>query len=133
MGLQMKYHLTTCCAEKRKDEGLLPAKIRYQSQRVQTVVSESEQTRTPLLIFSGKFGILNSDDPIPWYDKALADEDLEQILPKVISQLQERSITEVTLFARPKDTPGWGPYYAVIEQACEVLEIPIIVEIIDME
>ena len=129
----MKVNLTTCCAEKRKDEGLLPAKVRYKSPRVRTVVSESERTKTPLLIFSGKFGILDADDPIPWYDKVLTGEDVEAMMPRVIAQLQERSVTEVTLFARPKDTPGWAPYYAVIEQACGALEIPITVEMIDTE
>ena len=129
----MKYNLTTCCAEKRKDEGLLPARIRYQSPRIRTVVAESERTNTPLLIFSGKLGILGADDPIPWYDKALTENDVKLMVPKVISQLQARPVSEVTLFARPRETPGWAPYYAVIEQACGALEIPIIVEIIDME
>jgi hypothetical protein len=129
----MKYNLTTCCAQKRKDESLLPAKIRYQSPRVQMVVAESQRTKTPLLIFSGEFGILDADDPIPWYDKALTGEDVEAMVPRVIAQLQERAVTEVTLFARPKDTPGWMPYYTVLEQACRELEIPITVEIIDKE
>jgi hypothetical protein len=129
----MKYNLTTCCAQKRKDKGLLPARIRYQSPRIQTIVAESEQTRTPLLIFSGEFGILDADTPIPWYDKALTEEDVETMVLRVIAQLQERPVTEVTLFARPKDTPGWAPYYAVIEQACGDLGIPITIEIIDKE
>ena len=129
----MKVNLTTCCAEKRKDEDLLPAKIRYQSQRVQTVVAESERTKTPLLIFSGEFGILEADEPIPWYNKVLGEEDVEMMVPWVISQLRDRSVTKVTLFARPKDTPGWKPYYSVIEQACRAMGIPITVEIIDME
>ena len=133
MVLLMKYNLTTCCAQKRKDERLLPAKIRYQSPRVQTVVAESERTNTPLLIFSGEFGILDADEPIPWYDKALTEEDIEAMVSRVISQMQERPVTEVTLFARPKDTPGWMPYYAVIEQACEGLGIPITIEILDLE
>jgi len=129
----MKYNLTTCCAQKRKDAGLLPARIRYQSPRVQTIVAESQRTKTPLLIFSGEFGILDTDDPIPWYDKALTGEDVEAMVPRVITQLRERSVTKVTLFARPKDTPGWAPYYAVIEQACGDLGIPITIEIIDKE
>ena len=129
----MKYNLTTCCAQKRKDEGLLPARLRYQSPRVQSVLAESDRTNTPLLIFSGEFGILGADDPIPWYDKALTETDVEVMVPRVISQLQQRAVTAVSLFARPKETPGWVPYYTVIEQACGALKIPISVEIIDME
>lgn len=43
----MRCYLTTCCAEKREDEGLLPAKERYQSERVKHVVSESERSNVP--------------------------------------------------------------------------------------
>jgi len=119
----MRYYITTCCAEKRGDEGLLPAKERYQSERVRYVVSESERSNIPLLILSGKYGVLDANDPIPWYDKALMEKDVKGMIPKVVFQLNERDATEITLFARPRDTVGWGPYFKVIEKACEKLKI----------
>jgi hypothetical protein len=121
----MRCYLTTCCAEKREDEGLLPAKERYQSERVKHVVSESERSNVPLLFLSGKYRVLDANDLIPWYDKALSEEDVNDLIPVVVAQLSDRDVAEITLFAMPRNTSGWGPYYAVIEKACEELNIDI--------
>ena len=129
----MIYHVTTCCAEKREEKGLLPAKERYQSERVRYVVSESERSNTPLLIFSGKYGILDANDPIPWYEKVLTEKDVKDMIPKVVSQLREKNVTEITFFAMPRDTVGWGPYIRVIEKTCEELKISIKYETVNME
>ena len=129
----MKCYFTTCCAEKREDEKLLPAKERYQSERVKYVVSESERLNVPLLFLSGKYGVLDANDLIPWYDKALTEKDIDDLIPKVVEQLSNRDVTEITLFARPRRTSGWGPYYAVIEQACEELNINIEYRMVDVE
>jgi hypothetical protein len=129
----MRCYFTTCCAEKREDEKLLPAKERYQSERVKYVVSESERLNVPLLFLSGKYGVLDANDVIPWYDKALTEEDIKDLIPIVVAQLSDRDVTEITLFAMPRDTTGWGPYYAVIERACEELNIEIEYETVNVE
>jgi len=119
--------------KKREDEALLPAKQRYQSERVKYVVSESERLDVPLLFLSGKYGILDANDPIPWYDKALTEKEVDDFIPRVVEQLRDRDVTEMTLFARPRTTRGWGPYYAVIETACEELNITIEYRIVEVE
>jgi hypothetical protein len=129
----MRCYFITCCAEKREDEKLLPAKERYQSERVKYVVSESERLNVPLLFLSGKYGVLDANDVIPWYDKALTEEDIKDLIPIVVAQLSDRDVTEITLFAMPRDTTGWGPYYAVIERACEELNIEIEYETVNVE
>lgn len=120
------FLITTCCKEKNPAPGLLPAIARYRSRRIAWVQGESLRQELPMLILSGKFGLLRPQDPIPWYDQPLTADAVPNFLPVVVNGLARHGITRVRFVARAKETPGWAPYHAVIEQACESLGISLV-------
>lgn len=115
--------ITTCCAEKDPSEGFLPAIERYLSDRINWVYRESQRSGLPLLIFSGKFGLLKPTDPIPWYDHALQMDEVEKLLPLLVSQLEKMAITRGSFYARSPDLPGWKPYHDSLERACKLVRV----------
>jgi hypothetical protein len=105
---------TYCAADKRRDLEPLPAIARYRSDRIAALHAAG-----PMLILSGEYGLLAPEDPIPWYDHLLMPEEVEELVPQVISQLRSRSITALDFHtADPLHTPAVRPYVAVITQAC---------------
>jgi hypothetical protein len=129
----MKYFLTTCCKQKRQNQGLLPARERYTSPRVQLVCAEAERMDIPLLIFSGKYGILEADDPIPWYDKVLTEDQVSEMVTNVTRQLNDLETTSLRIFGRSRDRESWQPYYAVLDAACLNLGIEVEFQTVDYD
>lgn len=76
-----------------------------------------------MLILSGRFGLLAPDDPIPWYDQALAQTDVARLLPLVVEQLTASQAATLFFYARPRSTAGWKPYYELLERACRARAI----------
>ena len=129
----MEYICTTCCKDKREDENLLPAIQRYISERIDFVAEESRKSGKPFIILSGKYGMIDADHKIPWYDKALVPEDVAGMVPIVKSQLLEKGVWKIRFYGKPRTTPGWEPYYEVLEQACDQLGIPIDYQEVDLD
>lgn len=121
----MDFVCTSCCKDKKMDPGLLPAVKRYISARIDFVSMESERLGMPFLILSGKYGLVESDFGIPWYDQALLPEAVSKMIRLVKDQLLEKDASKLIFYGKPKTTPGWEPYYQVLEQACSQLNIPI--------
>ena len=115
----MEFLCTICCAEKRRDPQALAARERYLSPRIAQIMAESETTGRPLIILSGKFGLIDADEPIPWYDELLERSSVAALVPVVAEQLRKREATRLLFVARQRTAPGWGPYFDLIEQACE--------------
>lgn len=114
----MEFLCTACCAEKRTDEGLLPARERYLSSRIAGLVAESEETGRPLLILSGRYALIGAEEEIPFYDELLEAESVSGLEPLVVRQLAEVEATSLVFVARARSTPGWEPYFDLIERAC---------------
>ncbi len=113
----MEYFCTTCSKRKRRTPQLLPARKRYLSRRIRFVWRESRKLNKPLLILSGKYGLLDPDKKIPWYDQALLPDVAEALAQKAAQQLRARGATSLRFYALPRNTRGWPPYYAVIKKA----------------
>ncbi len=111
----MRVVLTTCSAEKRADPGLLPAVARYTHPRVAAAAALAAARGEPLLILSGVYGLLDAQDPVPWYDHALQVEEIDALVPRVRARAAALGVTAVTLLAAPRGTPGWAPYFAVVD------------------
>ncbi|MCJ7695919.1 MAG: hypothetical protein MUO40_10900 [Anaerolineaceae bacterium] len=126
----MHILLTTCCKEKDPAPGTLPAIKRYLSKRIAHVYDESITYNIPMRILSGKFGLLSPDAPIPNYDHPLSTMEVPMLLPHVMEQLDQDSISAITFYAHPRQTPGWEPYYQVVEQSCKALSIKFEIEIV---
>lgn len=121
----MEYACTICCKRKRRDPQPLAARRRYLSRRISHVARSARRAGRPLLILSGKYGLLGPADRIPWYDHRLARTEVAGLAARVERQLRERGVTAVTLYARPRATPGWRHYYDVLEGACRRCAIPL--------
>ena len=129
----MEYVCTSCCKDKRDDRELLPATQRYISERIDFVAKEGRRLAKPFIIFSGKYGLIDSDLKIPWYDKALVSEDVPGMVPIVKEQLIEKDVSRIIFYGRPRTTLGWQPYYDVLDQSCNQLDIPIDYQEVDLD
>lgn len=96
---------------------MLPAYLRYTSPRITFVKNIADENHLPLYILSGKYGLIKDDKEIPYYDHPLSAEEIESLSEKVTKQINELQITEITLYGKPKETDGWGPYYDVLERS----------------
>lgn len=121
----MEYLCTTCCKRKRRDARLLPARERYLSSRIRFVLAESRRRDRPLVILSGEYGLLDPDDAIPWYDERLTPQSVDALAPTVARQLARKGATHVDFYARARATPGWAPYFRLLERACREQGIPL--------
>ena len=119
----MEYLCTTCCKDKREDDGLLPASQRYISERIEFVSMESRKLGKPFIILSGKYGFIDSDHKIPWYDQALEPENVAEMLPMLTEQLLDKGVSKIIFYGKPRTTQGWEPYYDALEQSCNQLGI----------
>jgi len=119
----MEYLCTTCCKRKRRDVLPLPALERYLSRRIRCVWNESRRLHKPMLILSGKYGLVKPDEKIPWYDQALLPDVVEALATKAAQQLRGRGATSLGFYALPRNLRGWQPYYDVIENTCAQLGI----------
>ena len=114
----MEYLITTCCADKSQDPALLPAIERYRSERIATVRAESEARTIPMLILSGRYGLLAPEDPIHWYDYALPASAVDALATRIAAQLEARGATRVEFHGEPPEVSGWAPYYDALRSAC---------------
>ncbi|MBN1162746.1 hypothetical protein JXA34_03310 [Patescibacteria group bacterium] len=120
----MQYALTTCSKDKDASEIPLPAIQRYTDKRISYVHMISEKRSLPMIIFSGKFGILKTDDLIPFYDLKLEEKLVNEMVEKVVLQFEKLNATEIDFYGLDVNTHvDWEPYYAVIKDSCEQLDI----------
>jgi len=124
----MRVLCAICSKDKNHAEDLLPAAKRYTSERIKNAVSESQIRGLPLFFLSGEFGLISKDEPIPDYDHKLGETEVEGLVEKVASQIARHGISELIFLAKKRKTPGWGPYYRLIEKACSQAGARLLVE-----
>ena len=115
------WALCTCCsASKNKAPGSLPASQRYKSARIARVHDLAVQQGAHFLILSGKYGLVEWDQPLPWYDHLLRDDEVAHLIPMVRQQLRDKGVTRLDYYASaPADDPQSNPYTAAIVGACD--------------
>jgi hypothetical protein len=129
----VEYFCTICCKDKRTDPDPLPAIDRYLSERIAFVSGESFRLGKPMLILSGKYGLLRPEDPIPWYDQKLVMEGVPEIVPIITAQLREKEVTWVHFYCHPKTDLNWYPYHVALEQACFEQNVEISYQYVGLE
>ena len=93
---------------------------------MQHVIAEGERTNTPVLILSGQFGLLSPDDPIPYYDHLLTEDELDEMVLIVTDQLEGAEATKITAYIKKgREVEGWAPYYELLERASLQAKVPI--------
>ena len=98
--------------------GVLPAIERYISPRIQSVYRLATANGNDFLILSGKYGLMDAQQPIPWYDHLLVAEEIDQMVSLVVKQLVDFGVQSLTFYtADEKSDPSWHPYCEVIRRS----------------
>ncbi len=127
-------YATYCSAPKRTDDGDLPAIERYLSERIRSVDGQAQRDGASFLILSGTYGLITREAPLPWYDHLLAVEEIPAMAAGAQERLRADGIAEVVWFTVHPDTDPYVTRYGeVLRRACEALQIPCRVEIIDAD
>ena len=129
----MEFICTICCKEKREDSISLPAIERYLSRRIEFVVAESRRHNKPMLILSGKYGLLLPDALIPWYDQALNQAAVSTLAARVAGQLRQHNVERLIFYGLARTLPEWEPYHEVLAIACRASEVELVVEVMQAE
>ncbi len=109
---------TICCREKDQAEGLLPAVRRYRSRRIGRISELSGETGLPLAILSGLYGLIDAEEPIPYYDRLMGEGDIARVTAVNQEYLRRRKI-EGVIFCLPDPAidPHVKPYLKSMEAA----------------
>ena len=122
-------YCTYCSKQKNMDEGEIPAIQRYQSQRIAQVNLKATIDGCPFFILSGKYGIIPSDYPLPYYDHLLNPEEVDEMAVQVGSQLKTIGLNEIRYFSNnPETDRTLQPYEFVIEKSCRMAGIKLSIE-----
>ena len=113
--------LCTCCSKDKNDEpGNLPAIQRYKSARINKVHAAARQLGVGFYILSSEFGLIPSEQPIPWYDHLLRVDEVGRLTTLVAEQIQRYDITGLVYFTQPLlEEPNVVPYHSTLVAACE--------------
>jgi hypothetical protein len=117
----MTVFCTTCSAEKDRSPGEIPAAQRYRSQRIKSVHAAAERLGLRFVILSGEFGILQPEDPIPYYDHLLLPGEVAVHATLVASQLEALDVSDLIFFCRPFSVDeNARAYYDCLKQAAQI-------------
>ncbi len=117
---------TICSRDKDRQEGCLPAIKRYNSPRIDKVFSLAQEGGHAFAILSGKYGLLSPEDPIPYYDKLLKEEDVGEVGTRAAAYLKEGNFREVVLLLPdPAIDPNIVPYIETMKRAGEIGGVPV--------
>lgn len=94
---------TICCRDKETTPGLLPARKRYRSRRIAAVDRLAREAGLPLAILSGKYGLIDADAPIPYYDTLLQPEEVPAIAAENERYLRRRGCRRIVFLVNPPD------------------------------
>lgn len=120
IGFLMTVFCTYCSAKKDRSLGELPAIQRYQSHRIKSVYIAAISLGYKFLILSGKYGILEPSDPIPYYDHLLQPSEVSELSKRVADQLEALGVKNITFFTRSfSDDENLKPYFNCIKFASQ--------------
>ena len=114
----MLLYCTYCSAEKNYSETPTPAIELYKNERITDVYHKAKRTEVEFAILSGKFGIVEAQQPIAYYDHLLTAEEVDVHSELVASQLAEMGVSKVIFytFSVRKD-PNLEAYISCIQIA----------------
>lgn len=121
----MKVIVTICSEKKDNSPKLLRAYKRYTSSRINKVKVIADESKLPFMIFSGKYGLIDSDSKIHYYDHLLGEDEIVKMSKVVLGQAQKLGVTSIFFYAESKDS--WLNYYSVIEDVTKRLKINLVV------
>jgi dipeptidyl aminopeptidase/acylaminoacyl peptidase len=93
-------YLALCSQKKSQQEGDLPAIQRYLSNRIQQIYHWSRRDGVEFRIFSGKLGLLEATDPIPFYDQRLEAGEVHALAARISEQIKAQGLKKLILYIR---------------------------------
>ncbi len=122
----MKILATYCSALKNETVELVASHKRYKSNRIESIRIKAQNLAIPFFILSGKFGLIRSDQPIPYYDHLLVMAEVESHSKLVAEQIKEAGISKIEFFSRSiHEDPNIKAYLDCMKMACETNSIPL--------
>ena len=123
---------TICCREKDHSPGLLPASRRYLSDRIRRVYQLAREAGLGFVILSGRFGLISPDQPIPYYDQLLREDEAKEMSGRVADFLKKNEVKKIIfLLPDPELDPHVRPYLNSMKHgarkagaALEVITLP---------
>lgn len=126
-GSASRAFVTYCSARKRPDAGLLPARERYDSERIREVARRAAAERARPLILSGRFGLLTGDEAIPWYDHLLTEAEVPDVAARAGAAIRALGVREIVWFSvGPRLDPRIAPYERAIRMAAAQARVALI-------
>ena len=120
----MTFFCTYCSAKKDRSLGELPAIQRYRSHRIKSVYIAAMSLGLKCLILSGKYGLLEPSDPIPYYDHLLQSSEVSEHAKRVADQLEALGVKDLIYFAGSfSDDENLKPYSDCIKFASQKVGI----------
>lgn len=112
----MTVFCTYCSAKKDRSQGELPALQRYRSHRIESVYVAAMSLGLKFLILSGKYGILEPSETIPYYDHLLQSSEVSEHSKRVAVQLEALGVKDLIFFAGSfSDDENLKPYLDCIK------------------
>ena len=122
----MTIFCTYCSAEKETAAELLQAIQRYQSDRIKRIKMAALFAGAKFFILSGKYGLLDPNELIPYYDHLLIADEVEAHAFKLAEQIEQYGITQIVFFTLPVSRDEkLAPYHAALRLACTMASIPL--------
>ena len=94
----MLAYCTYCSADKHYSEIPVPAIQLYSSYRIAKVFEAAKQSNTAFLILSGKYGVVDPNDEISYYDHLLTSSEIETHSDLIASQIISKNITTIEFY-----------------------------------
>lgn len=112
-------YCTYCSAEKINATFSLPAIELYKSNRISKVYQLAQDANVVFVILSGKYGLLQPNERINYYDHLLISSEVPAHAKLVAEQISSKNITELVFFTNDvKDDPNLKAYIDCIVESC---------------
>ena len=100
----MTYYCTYCSAEKNYSDVPIPAIDLYDSTRIKDIYAKAKEAGVGFVILSGKYGLVEPELRIAYYDHLLLPEEVEAHANRVAIQLKQLNATKLVFYTAPLNT-----------------------------
>ncbi|MCD6422803.1 MAG: hypothetical protein J7L42_01615 [Elusimicrobia bacterium] len=94
----VEFYITHCSARKSRKKEKIPALERYLAGYIKNIYGLSQKRKKGFLIFSGKFGFLEPQTKIPYYNKLLQYKDFQKLFNKTDKQYKKHRFKKSIFF-----------------------------------
>ena len=125
--------VTYCTGQKNETDLPIPAVQLYNSDRIDAVAMAAKNLNLSFIILSGKFGLINSQDRIDYYDHRLTENEVEEHAKLIESQIKLNRITSILYFVNSsKIDPLNKAYISCLKLAATTTKIALTITEFDI-